>query len=60
MHKPNTIRVITKDEVELDRCHNSRARQLIKKKEAKIVIINNEKYLQLCKTYDEISMKDML
>lgn len=54
MRHSNNIRVLTKDNIELDKCHNSRARQLIKKKEAKIVVYNNEKYLQLNKYNDNI------
>ena len=54
MRNEDTITVFTKDNIELDKCHNSRARQLIKKEEAKIITLNNIKCLQLNKTYDEI------
>ena len=53
----NSIRVMTKDLIELERCHNSRARQLINKKEAKIITYNNDKFLKLNKSSDEI-LKD--
>ncbi len=55
MREKDTIKVITIDNIELDRCHNSRARQLINKKEAKIITYNNEKYLQLNKTKEMIA-----
>ena len=58
MQHSNNIKVITKDNIELDQCHNSRARQLIKKKEAKIVTYNNEKYLQLNKYKENIKIEE--
>ncbi len=54
MHDTFKIRVFTKDNIELDKCHNSRARQLLKKEEAKLIIKDNEKYLQLNKTKEMI------
>lgn len=54
MHKEHSIRVFSKDLKELDKCHNSRARQLIKKDEAKIITISNEECLMLNKNEEEI------
>lgn len=54
MQRISRIRVFTVDNIELDKCHNSRARQLIKREEAKIIMINNTRCLQLNKTNDEI------
>lgn len=57
----NTIRVFTKDLIELDKCHNSRARELIKKKQATIFIYNNEKCLKINKcNHDILNEKDQL
>jgi hypothetical protein len=50
MQDINYIRVFTKDLTELDKCHNSRARQLIKKDEAEIIIVDNKECLMLKKT----------
>ncbi len=54
MQRISRIRVFTVDNIELAKCHNSRARQLIKREEAKIIMINNTRCLQLNKTNDEI------
>ena len=53
----NKIRVFTNDMCELDKCHNSRARQLIKKKEAEVYVYENEKCLKLFKNKIDLNIE---